>query len=223
MSDLLQNLGLAAMLFIVAAASGYVMVRLRNRPESHLPAIDGCTVRIKCDGTLYRTRLTGFQGRDIVVAAPLSRDSYVPIRIGQAATLELLSRKGVLLVQTRLSRRNSATHELVFEGGNPTSVVERRATDRLEFAPPSRIWLNEFTGELLDFSEKGAKAVAKGRFFKGERIAVILPWHSDTLYAWIVAVENNGNSESHLIRFIFEEPANLPMRGSSIGGVATLR
>lgn len=222
MSDFMQNLGLAAMLLFMAAICGYVLVRLRNRPQSHLPAIEGCTVRIKCDGTLYRTRLTGFQGRDIVVAAPLSRDSYVPMRIGQAATLELLSRSGVLLVQTRLAKRNSSSHELIFEGGHPTSVVERRAVDRIDFKPPARIWLNEANGELLDFSEKGAKAIASGSFFKGERIAVLLPWQEDTLYAWVISVDPDTSGKATL-RFLFEERANLPLRGSNIGGIAVLR
>lgn len=221
MSELLQNIGLTAMLLFMAAVSGYALVRLKNRPQEHLPAIEGCTVRIKCDGTLYRTRLTGFQGRDIVVAAPLSRDSYVPIRIGQAATLELLSKKGVLLIQTRLSKRNSATHELVFEGGNPSSLIERRAADRVEFNPSARIWLNDASGELLDFSEKGGKARASGNFFKGERISVLLPWQKDVLYAWVISVEPTGDEV--VLRFLFEEPASLPLRGSNIGGIAALR
>jgi hypothetical protein len=200
------------LLFAASLAAGYVLTTgFRKIAVSKPLFIPEAPVRLRSESNLYRTRFIRQEGDEMVFAAPISRESYVPIRVGEEVTIELLSEKGITLVRSTVVRRDDKTHEFAVGKPEMSSLIERREARRVAYEKDLRIQADSADAHLIDVSNRGAKFRTWKEFAKGERISIQLPWKKDLVGAWIIesAAAPKGTSGREY-RAVFEEPVAPP-------------
>lgn len=187
--------------FALSATAGYVLttrkrVRLRVMPEV------GATLRLRSTSGVYRSKLIGLAPDAWTLSAPLSRNHYVPLRVGDRVTVEAPVRGGVYLFKTTISDRTTDEHELRILPPMNVLPRDRRELKRYERHEPAKI--EGQPAFLVDISAWGARLKALSRFKPGERIRLDL--EDGMVFAWVLECwpTRHGDEWKEVIRVRFE-------------------
>lgn len=110
-----QLLALNFLAFLLALAFGAGvsgLVRRLRRPPMPIPS-PGASLRIRADAAVYRSRFLEVATEGWVFAAPLQRDAYVPLRIGEDLVVESEEPDGRLIFRAKLVERCAASGKMV--------------------------------------------------------------------------------------------------------------
>lgn len=112
MAQLLALNFLAFLLAIAFGAGVSGLIRRLRRPPMPMPT-PGAPLRIRADEAVYRSRFLEAATDGWVFAAPLQRDAYVPLRVGEDLVVEAEEPEGRLIFRAKLVERCSTTGRMV--------------------------------------------------------------------------------------------------------------
>lgn len=128
-----QLLALNFLAFLVAIAFGAgvsTLVRRLRRPPMPTPS-PGSALRIRADEAVYRSRFLEAGQKGWVFAAPLQRDVYVPLRVGEDLVVEAEEAEGRLIFRAKLVERCGDTGRMVMTRPMHVFRAEARAIGSL--------------------------------------------------------------------------------------------
>ncbi len=207
MQDLAELIGYFAILFAAAAGMGYwVSQRRLGRPIKALP--EGCVVRVKSGNHLYRSRFVESNQEGWVFSAPLSRDRFIPLTIGERIVLETSRPDGLLVFETVVVSRAMHPHTLTVRSPKELRPVNRRREARILGDAWPEVWLGPTPGRLLDVSGSGARVLAGRRIEVGTPVTVRLECVPEPVEATVVGCETFCKESTLRVRFL--QPIALP-------------
>lgn len=211
MQDVAALIGYMFVLFAAAMAAGWLFTSLKlgQRPVEN-PEIGAC-VRIRGESRMYRSRLLEVRGPFWILSAPLMRDAYVPLRVGEKLSIEVPYKDGVLFARTEVKSRDAATHTIIIERPEGVRPIDRRQAKRLKDLRDPAAEIEGAPASIVDVSLGGAKVRTQRRFLPGERIRIDLPWVGAPTFGWVLEVVEISPSAGVEARIRFEkELASLP-------------
>lgn len=189
--------------FLLAKALGRKSVldaRLRRTP------VENARVRFKTSQAVYRSRLISFDDKQWVFAAPMQRDSYIPVPVGEECVCEVVARGGVLIFSSKVIARQSQEGRIVIEAPtNPKLKNRREGARRIDI--PMKLLVGNHGGEVLDVSSNGAKVKLSGFQKEGQTVRVDLP---DGESRAATVIESTHDSIGSTVRISFDRPIQLP-------------
>lgn len=183
-----SNLNFAQALASVAATfgagllGGYWFTRLRYRKRS-TPKI-GANLKIRTTSGIYRSKLVAIEHGGWRISAPLSRDSYVPFRVGETITVEAPGEHCVYVFKTEVTLRDLDSAEIVLAPPSYLSPQNRRLEQRIPAEEEVRV--DGVSGQLKNLSANGARVWTDGQLQRGDRVR--LEMHDRAVYGWVVDV-----------------------------------
>lgn len=144
-------------------------------------------VRIRGEAQIYRSRFLESGPKGWVFAAPLSRDSHVPFRLGEQLAFEAMRPTGVIAFRSTIVERDPEGRTFTIQEPEDTYVIDRR-----QFARHKTDLMIEIDGidaRMLDLSEGGLRFRCWRHFKVAERVMIKFPWLDIPIGAWILAVQ----------------------------------
>lgn len=112
---LLLALNLCA--FLLALSLSALVTRTvlnRRRPDIVIPR-EGAALRIRAESAVYRSRFLGAGRHGWSFSAPLQRDNFVPIRVGERLVIEAEGPFGRLLFRSVLVDRDGTSGQMTVD------------------------------------------------------------------------------------------------------------
>lgn len=207
MQDMLALIGSLTIVFLV----GFLLAKAFGR-KSALDAqqkrtpVDNARVRFKTGSAVYRSRLISFGNEQWVFAAPMQRDSYIPVPVGEECVCEVVARGGVLIFTSKVIARQSKEGRIVIEAPvNPK--LKNRRDDARRIDIPMKLLVGNHGGEVLDVSTNGAKVKLSGFQKEGQTVRVDLP-DGETRAGTVI--ESTHDNVGSTVRISFDRPIQLP-------------
>lgn len=197
-------------LFAASALAAYTFHRLTSNKSRRLVLSDHSLLRITTGESTYRSRIIAETPNGWLIASPLQRDAYIPLHVDESLLIQAPQGGGIVRFRSIILARQLETHYLEIERPESWQKIERRNARRSSALEGAMIEVEGRAADLVDLSEHGAKALADGRFARGERVAVQMPWPQYPIAAWVLDVhpDPTGRPRSEL-RVCFEEPIDL--------------
>lgn len=183
--------------FVLAAAASMAFCWFVMRHASRWKAKwlePGAMVRFRTGEAMYRTRFTSARKKGLAFAAPLQRDVYVPIPVGERVIVEAPSKEGVIVFRTHVIGRDVETREIVLAVPEVVHREERREGARQDggFSP---IQVEDREAWLVDVAPHGVKFTTNAEVRSGERIKVEMPSAEAPAFAWVLEAAPNHRHE----------------------------
>jgi c-di-GMP-binding flagellar brake protein YcgR len=212
MIDLLWLTAWFAVLFGLSVGASLLILSTRERARRRVDIPLFAPLRFRASGGVFRTRLVYADKNEWRLAAPLHRDAYVPLRVGEKLIVEHASAKGIVRFRSEITGRDAGEHTLAICPPSQPMLIERRQSKRLKLVPYAAVEIEGVPGRLVDVSEGGAKVeLESGRLSRGERVQILLPDKDHPAPAWVL--ETGPSSDSRhagpSARLVFEDPLDL--------------
>lgn len=194
--------------FLCALILGFVFSRAavqhQKRPV-RLELTEGFKLKLVTPSGAYRCFVEKDGRSGIVVSAPLHRDAYVPLRVGDLVLVQVATACGLMTFRTSVTERILETHSLVLAHPRTVRKTERRSYRRQVPLGDSHCRLNGVPSRLCDFSEFGAKIVSACPIEPGDAVIVELPDGAGEARGWALdSIPVIGQGRETRIRF--EDP-----------------
>ncbi len=208
----LSFFGLLLLVFAATFGASYLVVWFSRGLKGSAVPIEGGAVRLKCTHGVYRSRFLGVSSAGWRLTAPLSRDSYVPLRPGDELVLEAPVVGAALTARTRVVSRDADSHELMVARPSRTHRLERRETRRLLEPNGVSCTLEGSEAAIVDISRFGARLDCSAAVGSGERVRLDLQWFEEPVFAWVLEVlpVEGSRGRRTLCRVRFEDGVSLP-------------
>lgn len=174
--------------FAVALGAAWLFIRITLYLRTRLDPSIGDTLRVRAASGMYRSRLLGLGRSSWTLSAPLQRDAFVPIRIGEELVIESASRQGALLFRSQVVARDPETHSLHIQRPERIHLVERRGHRRFPELEGAAVQLEGESATLMDISEGGARLHTSTKAHRGDRVRLDLP-SGDSVFAWVLSTD----------------------------------
>lgn len=198
MQDLVSLIAFFVVGFLLSFGVAWTYVRIATRQRRQAEPVVGAILRIRAGSGMYRSQIVRLGRSAWTISAPLQRDSYVPLRVGEEIVIEAPGKKGALVFRSTVIARDATTHEVVIERPTTVHEVERREHKRWPHLIGQKLTVEGTTARILDISQGGARVETKSRTHRGDRLRIDTPW-GQTLYGWVL------DSEPGQARIRFEE------------------
>lgn len=185
----------------VAVGAGWFYTRAKSRYQERLNPVEGAILTIRATSGVYRSHMITLGRTSWTLSAPLQRDNYVPLRVGEELIIEAATDRGALLFRSEVVARMSNPHAILIKRPTKIHRVERREHKRWPNMAGERVRVEGQVGQLLDLSEGGARVRLATKPYKGDRVRLDMP-SGKAVYAWVIA------SEGSEARLRFEELMN---------------
>jgi hypothetical protein len=187
-----------------AISISWLFLRLAevHRVRSEPPV--GSTLRIRAASGIYRSQLERLEACYWTISAPLQRDHYVPLRVGEELVIEAATDRGALLFRGEVVERRSDPHVLVIQRPKRIHAVDRRDHRRWPHMQGAALSVEGEHASVVNLSEGGARLQTSLRVKRGERVRIDMPCGRE-VFGWVLATEGN----EHRIRF--EELIEAPL------------
>jgi len=201
MAEPVVLVGFLVSAFAVSAALAYWITgrkpKIKARPKL------GSNLRLRGAGGMYRAKLLGIDEQAWRISCPLSRNSYVPLRIDDHLAVEAPVENGVIIFRTHVSGRDEETHELLLAAPDSIAVTDRRNEPRRPAKGLAHIEGEE--AALVDISTLGARILTNRPCHVGERVRV--EFNENLIYGWVLDFWPNRSPDSfrESVRVRFEE------------------
>lgn len=117
---MVQLFGLSTLAFCISMLVGSLISGLiRHYRRVPVPPEIGALLRVRAEGSIYRSRFLGVTPEGWKFAAPLQRDSFVPLHVGETLIVEATDGKRVTLFRSVLVDRKT-------EDGTMTAKVPKQ-------------------------------------------------------------------------------------------------
>ena len=203
MQELLTLLvSFSAVLFVgIMLGKTTLMFRDKTRKDAYTP-VENAKVRMKTTNALYRCRLVSSDARGWVFTAPMHRDNYVPVSVGEEVTCEVVAKGGLLLFTTKVIARKPIEGTIVVAVPKGMKLDNRRAkSDRSEVEMD--VIVAGKNGAVIDLSPGGARVKIQGFEREGNMVRIDLP-NGESRGATVVDSKNDHLGS--VIRLKFDEP-----------------
>lgn len=177
------------LLFAISVGASYLAHRGLQLLRRPLRLPEGSLLRMRGPLGMYRTRTIRATSSGWQITAPLQRDVHVPLRPGEALTVDACTPQGVLRFDTQIVHRDSQSHTLEILRPKSWRLIERRGEKRYTEFEGDEALIDDRPAILVDLSSQGAKAVVPGGMARGERVSLRLPGERETIGAWILDTE----------------------------------
>jgi c-di-GMP-binding flagellar brake protein YcgR len=168
--------------------------------------VENARVRFKTGSAVYRSRLISHDDKQWIFAAPMQRDSYIPVPVGEDCVCEVVARGGVLIFTSKVVARQSQEGRIVIEAPVNAKLKNRRDdTRRIDL--PMTVQVGSHDGEVIDVSTTGAKVKLNGFQKEGQTVRVDLP---DGESRAGTVIESTHDSVGSTVRISFDRPIQLP-------------
>lgn len=213
MESVLQVLQFFAASFLGALGLGYAVSSFREsrRKQAINELVPNAPLRMRSLSGVYRSRFVGFREGNLQVGAPMMRDAFVPLRVGEPLTVEAPVENGVLIFRTEVLGRCGDSKTFLLQRPPNLRRTERRhelRTTRFAGTPGT---LNGEWAELQDLSKHGASFHSFGTFLAGDVIKVEVPRFGAALLGWVLDVQpisiDSRTASVVRMRFVDEFPA----------------
>ena len=208
MIEFLQMVGLLAVVFTVSMVVSYFLTAKNRKQVTFVPLTENCRVRMVGPGGSYRCYFVRRTKKGLVFSAPLQRDRYVPVRVGESMMVQAPVADSLVTFRSSVISRDAETHEFVLETPTRIRQVDRRSERRDEQFSGSIIRLNGEPASLVDLSAGGAKVISNSAVLAGDSVAVELPDDFGLVYGWALETlpSATGTAVTREVRVRFEEP-----------------
>lgn len=208
MLELLQMVGFLALLFAASMAVSYAVTARKRKKLLIVPLPENTRVRMVGPGGSYRAFFLRQTKNGLVFSAPLQRDHFVPVRIGEALMVQAPLDDSIVTFRSTVTHRDPVTHELTLAAPSRIKHSDRRTEDREANLRGAIVKANGETSTLLDLSAGGARIVTTAPIEPGDTVRLELPMDYGTAHGW--ALESiaiaQGRSQAREVRLRFEEP-----------------
>jgi hypothetical protein len=197
--------------FAAATLLAFAIQRLNLRRKKVLLLPNGIVLKLRGANAMYRSRVIAKTAGGWSVAAPLQRDSHVPVRVREELTIEATTKGGVITFRTHVLSRDSGSHTLEIEMPDDWFLTERRQETRLTGLSALSISVEGRPGCLVDVSRQGARLLTNGHVARGERVNLHLPNGLGYFAGWILDAQPASfrHEPATEVRLRFEEPFDL--------------
>ena len=185
----------------IIIAKAYMVLRAKPRKDAYVP-VENAKVRMKTSTALYRCRLVSTAASGWVFTAPMQRDHYVPIAVGEEITCEVVAKGGVLLFTTKVIARRPIEGMIVVATPKNIKLDDRRdKTDRNEVE--MEVVVGGKPGAVIDLSPGGARVKIQGFEREGNMVRIDLPTGESRA---ATVVDSKNDHLGSVIRLKFDEP-----------------
>lgn len=206
MQALLSLLGLFSLAFGLSYGVSYLFIAAKRATQKHnLKPVENARIRFKTSAAAYRSRLVEWNSSEWVIAAPLQRNAYVPISVGEELSCEVVAKGGVLLFKTHVIARCGTKGTLTLAAPDQPRLKNRRENER-RFDVVDHLEVSGTRSAVIDLSEGGAKVRIQGIERQGRVLSVKLP-DGEIREGTVLESERDG-SES-VIRLSFSQPVQV--------------
>lgn len=206
MQDLLTLLGSFSVVFLAGyLTSKFVISRKSNLQQEAYQPVENAKVRMKTSSSLYRCRLISHSAEGWVFTAPMQRDTFVPIAVGEAVTCEVIGQGGLLVFQTSVIARRAGEGAIVVAAPKSVTLENRREeSDRREI--PMEVTVAGKSGSVMDLSPGGARVRIRGFEREGNVVQINLPTGE---VRGATVVDSKNDHVGSVVRLRFHEPIQL--------------
>jgi hypothetical protein len=207
MQEMLAIIGMLTIVFLV----GFLLAKVfghksaLNARRRRTP-VENARVRFKTSSAVYRSRLISHDEETWVFAAPMQRDSFVPVPVGEECVCEVVAHGGVLVFTSKVIARQSQEGRIVIEAPVKPKLKNRRDDDRRADIP-MRLLVGNIGGEVINVSPSGAKVKLEGFQREGQTVRVDLPGGESRA---ATVIESTHDSVGSTVRLAFDRPIQLP-------------
>ena len=183
------------------AAKAVVSLGSRSRRDGCTP-VENAKVRMKTSTALYRCRLISHDRNSWVFTAPMQRDNYVPISVGEQVTCEVIANGGLIVFSTVVTSRKAIEGSIVVASPKNVKLENRRdQSDRKEI--DMAVVVAGKNGAVIDLSPGGARVKIQGFEREGNMVRVDLPSGESR---GAIVVDSKNDHMGSVIRLKFDEP-----------------
>lgn len=195
-------------LFLVSVGASYAFTRFTMMAKKPIAPTPFSKVRVRATSGVYRSRYLGETAEGWQFAAPLCRDSYVPLRVGEELTVEAVCDQGVMLFRTVVVSRDAVDHTLTFARPGATTRTNRREEERSSEFAGKEVELEGLPANILNLSPRGACLVTSKTLTPGDWVKVKLPWQPNPVFGWVL--EQDTPDRVMKVRIRFDEAVTMP-------------
>jgi hypothetical protein len=208
MIEFLQMVGLLAVVFTVSMVVSHLVMARSRRQVTFVPIAENTRVRMVGPGGSYRCYFVRRSKKGLVFSAPLQRDRYVPVRVGESMMVQAPVGDSLVTFRSSVESRDADSHEFVLAWPLRIRQVDRRSENRDKSVVGSIVRLNGEPASLIDLSAGGAKVMSNAVVEAGASVSVELPEQTETVYGWALesVPSSHGSAITREVRVRFEEP-----------------
>ncbi len=203
MQEILTLLASFSAVFAVGyiGGRGYMALRSMGNKSAQTP-VENAKVRMKTSDALYRCRLVSKDGSSWTFTAPMHRDNYVPVSVGESVKCEVVANGGLLIFETKVIARKSIEGTIVVAAPKSVKLDNRRMNlDRREV--DMDVVVAGKNGAVIDLSPGGARVKIQGFEREGNMVRIDLP-SGESRCATVV--DSKNDQFGSVIRLKFDEP-----------------
>ena len=208
MNEIIQLSGFFALTFAACFGAAYAWTAWTRKSRKPLSPEVNTTIRFGSGRAMYRSNFVAETAKGWLLSAPIQREHYVPIRIGEEIRAEVTTSKGVLFFRSEVLERSTHPWRLLIRAPARYELRERRSQPRRRDLEGLRAGLDGHAAVLMDLSDLGARVTASVAPERGERLRLDLPWLEAPCFAYVleVAPPRDPAATGTELRLRFEEP-----------------
>jgi hypothetical protein len=187
MSELLQFVGLMAILFAGSMGVAYLATSLKRGRSLCLDIHEGHSVRVLMPGGAYRCRFVRQDRNGLVLSAPMEQDRFVPVHAGESVMVQAPQGDSLLCFRSDILGRDGTLHEFTVAKPSTIKRIERRGEKRDKSYAGSKAKLNGVSADMMDLSTMGAKVVTPAIVIAGDAVTLELPMGLGSVEGWALA------------------------------------
>ncbi len=203
MQELLTLLVSFSVVFVVGMilARAYFALKAMPQRAAYMP-VENAKVRMKTSDALYRCRLVSKDSKTWTFTAPMHRDNYVPVSVGENIKCEVIANGGVLIFESTVIARRPIEGTIVISAPKTVKLDNRRQhLDRREV--DMDVVVAGKSGAVMDLSPGGARVKIRGFEREGNMVKIDLP-SGESRGATVV--DSKNDQFGSVIRLKFDEP-----------------
>jgi len=194
-------------IFSVSIALAYAFTRAKSNP-TQLPSLpEGTFWKLRTASGIYRVRYIHRGNGDLVVDAPLEKNAFVPLRVGESLQVEAPAFGGCVAFRTEVVARDADTKQLRL--AIPTQVLNqnRREHPREVFPETAFSRINGEPSALINISMGGARVISRAEVSVGDWIR--LETLDDEKMGCVLEVlpDSLDGRRANNLRLVFAEPS----------------
>jgi|SRR5579862_4158664 len=176
--------------FAAALTVSWLSLRLALVQRKRMEPSPGAILRIRGAAGVYRSQVLSLSDSEWTISAPLQRDAFLALGMGESVVAEAAFPCGVLVFRSKVISIDARGHSVVLQPPNRIHRLDRRQCKRWPEMAGQGIEIEGQSGQILDLSEGGARIATAYRPNKGERVRLDMPW-GEVVYAWVLSREGS--------------------------------
>ncbi len=202
MTDLLRVFGFFSLTMALSFAFAYAFTRLKLGRRQVVPPAPDSSLQIASASGSYRSRFLEASREGWRISAPLQRDRFVPLRIGESLVLQSAHAHGVRIFRTEIIGRCPESHTYLLRPPQRVHDVERRSEPRDESVAQMPASVNGVEAILRDISMAGVRLVTSATIAPGDLVRVEASSTRLAADGWVLdsKADSVGSGPARLVR-----------------------